>query len=62
MATSVSVLCGVCATRSLWQPVAQSFVVYVRPGSIWLHRNNKASQMSRRERDEQPVMTYQVEV
>ena len=29
---------------------------------LWLHRNDKACQMSRRERDELPVMTYQVEV
>ena len=62
---------GVCLARSsrVWQPVAQSFVqhnggiqVENEEWFLWLHRNNKACQISRTERDELPMMTYQVEV
>ena len=64
---------GVFLARSsrVWRPVAQSFVqhnggIQVENDDIewfiWLHRNNEACQMSRMGRDEQPVMTYQVEI
>ena len=54
--------CVLSRSSRVWQPVAQSFVqhnggiqVENNEWFLWLHRNNKACQMSRRERDEQPV-------